>query len=278
MPRLLLDDWPRIALLALAQELGWITLPFQVEVVPSLTAQTARAHPDALVYVPLTEYAELQTSHTILPLFAAGGNHNAAVVLLADQPLGEINDCLVDLADSSRLAEALARGTLRKFYGITPIAWLRDERPEGDATPVVEVREGGEALHLLEEPGDRVVVDLGRAWFILTGLPAITHLLLVPDRVLRADPDLPQTLADALATADATTPNPPGRTPQRIVHSLRRLPREPGSPLRRPTHLTHRRRPEEPPRPAHRRRPQHGPPPRWPPQTPHRLRGRVTSR
>lgn len=204
MPALLLDDSPLIAPLALAHELGWITLPYAVETVAGLDAATARAHPEALVYLPLTEYAELQASHTVLPFLAGGGNHNAAIALISEQPLGEINECLVDLGESSRLAEALARGTLRKFYGINPLAWLRDERPEGETPPVVEVREGGEALHLLEEPGDRTVVELGKAWFILTGLPAITHLLLVPDATLHAKPDLPQTLAAALDSANAT--------------------------------------------------------------------------
>ena len=203
-PTLLLDDTPSIAPLALAHELGWISLPYPVETIASLTATTARAHPDALVFAPITAYPELQTSHTVLPILAGGSNYNAAIVLVADRPLPEIDDCLVDLGDSSRTAEALARGTLRKFYGINPLTWLRDERPDGDSLPVVEVREGGEALHLLDEPGDRVVVDLGKAWFILTGLPPVTHLLLVPDAVLRATPDLPQTLDAALTAATAT--------------------------------------------------------------------------
>ena len=204
MPTLLLDDAPQIAPLALAHELGWVALPCAVETMAGLSAETARARPDALVYLPLTEYATLQTSHTVLPFLAGGGNHGATIALIAEQPLGAIDDCLVDLGESSRLAEALARGTLRKFYGINPIAWLRDERPEGETPPIVEVREGGEALHLLEEPGDRTVVELGKAWFILTGLPALTHLLLVPDAVLRATPDLPQTLAAALEATAAT--------------------------------------------------------------------------
>ena len=126
----------------------------------------------------------------------------AEQVLVADRALEVIDACAVDLADSSRTAEALARGTLRKFYGLNPIAWLRDERPEDPNLPVVEIREGGEALHLLDEPGDRIVVELGRAWFILTGLPPVTHLLLAPDTLLRADPDALRALGDALAVAN----------------------------------------------------------------------------
>lgn len=200
---LVLDDTPSSAPLALAQELGWLTLPFSIAMVSGLTARSAQAQPGALLYAPLTEYPDLQSSHTIMPMLAGVGKYNAAIVLVSDRPLGEITDCAVDLGESSRLAEALARATLRKFYGINPIVWLRDGRPDSDEPPVVEVREGGEALHLLDEPGDRVVVDLGRAWFLLTGLPPITHLLLAPDSMLRSNPDLPGVVEAALADAEA---------------------------------------------------------------------------
>jgi predicted solute-binding protein len=204
MPPLLLDDTPSIAPLAVAHELGWVTLPTPIETVPGLSVQTARSRPDALIYAPVTEYPELQQSHTILPALAGGGNYNSAIVLVTNHPLEEIDACVVDLADTSRTAEALARGTLRKFYGMNPVAWLREGRPDNPDLPVVEVREGGEALHLLDEPGDRVVVDLGRAWFILTGLPPVTHLLLAPDGFLRSDPAELNGMEEASVTAFAT--------------------------------------------------------------------------
>lgn len=187
MPPLLLDETPSIAPLALARELGWIALPTPIETVQGLSVETARSRPDALLFAPMTEYPELQQDYTILPVLVGGGNYNTAIVLVADRQLAEIELCAVDLADTSRAAEALARGTLRKFYGLNPVAWFRDGRPDDPDLPVVEVREGGEALHLLDEPGDRTVVDLGRAWFILTGLPPVTHLLLAPDGFLRSE-------------------------------------------------------------------------------------------
>jgi predicted solute-binding protein len=204
MPPLLLDDTPSGAPLAVAHELGWVTLPTPIETVSGLSAQTARNRPDALLFVPVAEYPELQQDYTILPALAGGGNYNAGIVLVANRPLEDIDACTVDLADSSRTAEALARGTLRKFYGINPVAWLRDQRPEDPDLPVVEVREGGEALHLLDEPGGRVVVDLGRAWFILTGLPPVTHLLLAPDGFLRSDPADLNAMEEASVAAFAT--------------------------------------------------------------------------
>jgi len=188
---LLLDDTPTIAPLALALELGWATLPAPAQTRPRVDASVARAQPDALVLVPIADYAVLQDDYVIIPELACGGHHNAGIVLIGDRRLDAIDDPLVDLADVSRGAELLTRATLLKFYGMTAAAWLRD----GDTPPpftgegtdqrhTIEIREGGEALHLLDAPGEAEVSDLGRSWFVLTGLPPVTHLLLAPKRLL----------------------------------------------------------------------------------------------
>ncbi len=180
---LLLDDSPVIAPLALALELGWAILPVPVRTISGLTAQTMREYPGAVGFTPLAEYADLQRDYTILPDLAAGGNHDAATILIADRRLDEIDDPIVDLGASSRTTELLVRAILLKFYGITAAAWLHDgqEPPVGDeGQQTIEIRDGGEALHLLNVPGDRIISDLGRAWFILTGFPPVSHLLLAP--------------------------------------------------------------------------------------------------
>lgn len=210
---LLLDDTPGVAPLALALELGWATLPVPARTIVGLTAEGARAHPGALVLAPLTEYAALQESYTILPELAVGGQHSLPAILVADRRLDEVDDPIVDLAEVSRATECLARATMLKFYGITAAAWRRDEpgpTVAGAAPPLtVEIRDGGEALHLLEAPGERVISDLGKAWFILSGLPPVSHLLLAPDAALGEEAALRATL-DALTAALA------------VVHERRR--------------------------------------------------------
>lgn len=208
--QLLLDDTPTIAPLALALELGLATLPATVQTRPRVDANVARAQPDALVLVPIAEYAVLQDDYVIIPELACGGHHNAGIVLIGDRRLDAIDDPLVDLADVSRGTELLARATLLKFYGMAASAWLRD----GDTPPpftgegvdqrhTIEIREGGEALHMLDAPGEAEVSDLGRSWFILTGLPPVTHLLLVPKRLL--DTPALTALVGALPMALAAT-------------------------------------------------------------------------
>ena len=224
---LLLDDAPGPAPLALAIERGWATLPLPVRAVAGLNAATLRAHPEASALLPVAEYAELQESHLIFPALAAGGQHGAAAVLVTERPLEEVEDPLVDLDGISRTAEMFARATLAKFYGITGAAWLRDgiegsaggqDKPDAAvavgvgagespaaARPTLLVRDGGEALHLLDAPGSAVVADLRRAWFILTGLPAVSHLFVVPRGLLEREAERArvQALLDALpATLD----------------------------------------------------------------------------
>lgn len=199
---LLLDDSPVIAPLALALELGWATLPVPVRTIAGLTAQTMQAHPGAVGFTPLAEYADLQHAYTILPDLAAGGHHDAATILIADRRLDEVDNPIVDLGASSRTTELLVRATLLKFYGITAAAWLRDdeELPAIDEGPQqIAIRDGGEALHLLDAPGDRVISDLGRAWFILTGFPPVSHLLLAP--TARLDDKALEALLAALPAA-----------------------------------------------------------------------------
>lgn len=223
---LLLDNAPGPAPLALALELGRASLPLAVRALPRLTAATARDHPEALLLLPAAEYAILQDSHVVLPALAAGGRHSAAAVLVGDRRLDEVDAPLVDLDAISLTTECLARATLRKFYGITGEVWTRDGRSTNDevrttneergaasderpapgdeqaggasarARRMVEVREGGVALHLLDQPGDAVVEDLGRAWFILTGLPCVSHLLVAPRALLAAEASRLQELAD----------------------------------------------------------------------------------
>lgn len=205
---LLLDATPAIAPLALALERAWATLPATVRTLTRVNAAVARAHPDALAFVPVAEYAALQDDYAIIPELAAGGHHDAGVILIGDRRLDGIDDPIVDLADVSRGTELLARATLLKFYGLAAAAWLREDAPQPaseTARPTVEVREGGEALHLLDDPGDHVVSDLGRAWFILTGLPPVTHLLLAPQTLLET-PTLTALVA-ALPIALAATHN-----------------------------------------------------------------------
>jgi hypothetical protein len=69
--------------------------------------------------------------------------------------------------------ELLARATVPAFFGLRPRAWV--DEPEGD--PELVIYDEAAAIAPLAN-GYRT--DLSRAWFVLTGLPFVTHVLAVP--------------------------------------------------------------------------------------------------
>jgi len=92
-----------------------------------------------------------------------------------------IDEPIVWLRDVSTTARLLVRATFERYYG-TPVAgWTTT----GEGAQVVVV-EGVEAL---QPPETGFRDDVGRAWFILNGVPLVTHLLLVPVTADRAEVD-----------------------------------------------------------------------------------------
>ena len=68
---------------------------------------------------------------------------------------------------------------IRDSYGINATKWTSDEIADAQ----VVILEGAAALH---EPEAGFSEDLIRAWFILTGQPVVSHLLVAPKDLDRA--------------------------------------------------------------------------------------------
>jgi predicted solute-binding protein len=102
----------------------------------------------------------------------------------------------VRLWGATSTAELLARATLHAFYGITPTEFTTEDNSEAQ----VVVVEGAEALR---PPEAGYAEDLVRAWFVLTGLSYVSHLLIAPSHLDREalQPAL-QTLSDLSAAGD----------------------------------------------------------------------------
>lgn len=225
-PELLLDDAPGPAFLALILARGRTRLPLVVRTVASLDARFAAAHPAAIVLVPVAEYALLQETHLVAPAPAIAGTHRSAVALVADRPLDQVEAPRLEFDTVSRTAECLARATILRFYGIRPAMIVRNgvisaappppesaQPPEPDSDPTVvpgehqlRVLEGAAALQALDGEANPAVADLGRAWFILTGLPPVSHLLLVPKSLLVANPNLCADVTASLSRLVEVTP------------------------------------------------------------------------
>ena len=131
---------------------------------------------------PAAEVAAAQKTHVVAPDVAVVTERTGAVALRTPVRPDEVERGPVRLWGTSGAGEALARATLRPFYGIEPTEWIAGEEERAAQAQAVVV-EGAEALR---RPEAGFAEDLVRAWFILTGLPVVSHVLLVPAELDRA--------------------------------------------------------------------------------------------
>lgn len=171
--RLLLHQTLATLPLTLAFAEGWVDTGAgpKVEPMPALPAAAVGTGDAALL--PTPEAALLMDSHLIVPGTAVIADGAGPVSLRTPVRPDAVERTPVRLLDVSSAAEVLARATLRPFYGIEPTGWVRDDAAPAQAV----VAEGVESLRPAEGGGAE---DLCRAFFILTGLPVVSHVLAVP--------------------------------------------------------------------------------------------------
>lgn len=189
--RLLLHETLATAPFAYPLRAGWVPPApgLEPEVRPTLLA--ADVGPDDVALVAAPEVLGLQETHRVVPDVAVVAGPIGSVALRVPVRPDGIERTVVRLYDgASGAAEFIARATLQPFYGIEPTGWSRADDAESQAVVV----EGVEALR---PPEAGLAEDLCRAWFILTGNAAVTHLLVAPLAADRA------TVAPALAHLQA---------------------------------------------------------------------------
>jgi predicted solute-binding protein len=99
----------------------------------------------------------------------------------------ELDQPTIWVRTSGPTAELLARATVAQYFGFRPRAWVDESGAAGAEAVIVD-----EAAAIGPvESGFRA--DLTRAWFVLTGLPFVSHLLAVPNG---ADPEQVAVVAD----------------------------------------------------------------------------------
>lgn len=176
--RLLVDDSLTSAQLAVPLRLGWVESSRPIETVEHLTA--AALGPDDVALIDAAEATFLAEDHLIVPDVAVVADAVSAISLRTPVRPDAVERTPVRLWHVSGTAELLARATLRPFYGITATAWTADD----DANAEAVVVEGVAALQPVEAG---FAEDLGRAWFIMTGMPIVSHLLVVPQEMDATD-------------------------------------------------------------------------------------------
>jgi len=192
--RLLLHDTLATLPFTLAFAEGWLAPPAGLSVERRRELPATALDPGDAALLPTPEAALLAESHPIVPAATCLFDHAGPVSLRTPVRPDEVERTPVRLAGVSSAAELLARSTLRAFYGIEPVAWERGDRPEAQAV----VLEGVEALRPAE---GGFAEDLARAWFILTALPFVSHLLVVPTDEAQAAAERVVAVLDAARAA-----------------------------------------------------------------------------
>ncbi|HEY8445658.1 MAG TPA: MqnA/MqnD/SBP family protein [Thermomicrobiales bacterium] len=176
--RLLVHDTLATAPLVFPIRAGWVEDGGLIEAAPELPASAIG--PDDIALIPAAEIAHLQETHLVVPDVAIVGEREGPIAMRSPVRPDAVQETAVRLYGTSGTAELLARATLRPFFGITPTDWTT----EASAEAQVVIVEGMEAVR---EPEAGFAEDLYRAWFILTGQPVVSHLLVAPKGIKRVD-------------------------------------------------------------------------------------------
>jgi hypothetical protein len=118
--------------------------------------------------------------HSIHPDVGIAVRDRGVVALQSAVRPDELEQPTIWIRTSRPTAELLARATVAQYFGFRPRAWV-DEPGAANAEAVI-VDEAAAVGPV--ESGFRE--DLTRAWFVLTGLPFVSHLLAIPPD---ADPE-----------------------------------------------------------------------------------------
>lgn len=178
MTRLLLHDSLTTAKLVEPLRLGWIEHDLDVVLTESLTA--VEVHSGDFALIPSPEMTLLVDSHQIQADIAVVDEPSSAIALRTPVRPDEIEQSSVVIYEASATAEVLARALLWPFFGIETSGW--ETEPDSDSQ--ITLVEGALAL---QEPESGFSLDLGRSWYVMTGMPLVTHLLAAPRDALAED-------------------------------------------------------------------------------------------
>jgi predicted solute-binding protein len=162
---------------------GWVEPATDLIVQPRRELSAANVGDEDVALLPAPEMSHLQATHQVVPDVAVVAEGIGAVSLRTPVRPDEIERTTVKLIGTTGVGELLARATLQAYFGIQATAWGRPDEA-AVATAEAVVLEGAEALRPIE---GGFAEDLCRAWFILTGLPVVSHVLAAPLALTRTE-------------------------------------------------------------------------------------------
>lgn len=181
--RLLIHDTLATTTFAAPSRAGWVVPAADVTVETRPDLRGGEVGPEDVALAPVAAVLICQATHRVVPDVAVVAGAVGPVAMRTPVRADDVERTPVRLLGTSGAGELLARATLRPFYGIEPTAWVTGDTDPAAAAAQVVIVEGAAALQPVE---GGFAEDLCRAWFVLTGTSAVTHVLLAPagaDRV-----------------------------------------------------------------------------------------------
>jgi len=139
---------------------------------PSVGQPEPATDADAAVLVATGDLGTWTETHHVVPTAGVATTGRIGIALGTPVRADMIEEPVVWLRDVSTTARLLVRATYERYYGTAVHAWSEN----GEGAQVVMI----EGIEALQPPETGFRDDLGRAWFILNGVPVVSHLLLVP--------------------------------------------------------------------------------------------------
>ena len=216
---LVLTDEAVLLPLTYALKLGWVAAPCPVRWVSAAEAETAAGAPAAVTLASPLAAAQAATTHALMADVAVASRFRGTQALASTRRPDELAAVEIDARDVTATTEALTRILAAQHFGARDWALTRTPAPgatarllEGDAALIAlaeaeatldESSRYGSGVETEDEAaadgddqaasappagGPGHVEDLARAWFVLTGLPWVSHVLVAPQALATARP------------------------------------------------------------------------------------------
>jgi predicted solute-binding protein len=187
--RIAIDDRLQTAMLTYPFTAGWVDA-MDVTLRSGLTP-TAALDVDVAMLDSVAALTMLST-HVILRDVAAVWRTASMLTLTTHTRPDAVENVAVSIPGISPAGRALATATLQPFYGIRVSEWLEADHPVDDLHATIS--EGAQALVAIEDESDDedegiYQEDLGRAWYLMTNHPFVSHLCVVRRNLLVNDPE-----------------------------------------------------------------------------------------
>ncbi|HQZ90613.1 MAG TPA: hypothetical protein PLR44_11230 [Thermomicrobiales bacterium] len=180
--RIAIDNRLETARLTYPFEAGWVEQG-GVSLVAGLTS-TRAAEVDIALLDSVSALSML-ANFAVLSDLALVARRATMLTLATHTRPDDVDDVAVSLAGVSPAGRAVALATLQPFYGIRAREWSEETFPVDTEHAVVS--EGPAAL-ILAGDEETHQEDLGRAWYLLTDTPFVSHICVVRRGLLSRDP------------------------------------------------------------------------------------------